>query len=218
MKAYKTYIFDFDYTLADASTGILKCFRHVLDTHKHTNISDDAIRNTIGKTLEQAFIQLTKITDKATIDLYVKEYVNMADIHMTANTKLFPEVLTVLTTLKDQGVQLGIVSTKFRYRIIEFVNQVFPTDFFDVIIGGEDVTQHKPSPEGLLLALTHLKAEKDQYLYIGDSTIDAETAQAIAADFYGVLNGTTTREQLAQYPHIQIGDNLSHLIHKSSYK
>ena len=27
---YKTYLFDFDYTLADSSRGIVKCFRIVL--------------------------------------------------------------------------------------------------------------------------------------------------------------------------------------------
>ena len=53
---YTTYLFDFDYTLADSSRGIVICFRNVLERHGHTGISDEAIKRTIGKTLEE-FIQ-----------------------------------------------------------------------------------------------------------------------------------------------------------------
>ena len=61
---YKTYLFDFDYTLADSSRGIVICFRNVLTRHGHTDITDESIKRTIGKTLEDSFSILTGITDK----------------------------------------------------------------------------------------------------------------------------------------------------------
>ena len=33
MKKYAAYLFDFDYTLADSSAGIFKCFRIVVERH-----------------------------------------------------------------------------------------------------------------------------------------------------------------------------------------
>ncbi len=122
----------------------------------------------------------------------------------------------MLKTLKSQGAQIGIISTKFRFRIREMVDQHFPKDFFDIIIGGEDVKQAKPDPQGIKKALRRLHRRKSETLYIGDSTVDAETAQAAKVDFVGVLNGMTTREELMVYPHRQILDNLSllPLIHK----
>ncbi len=59
---YTTYLFDFDYTLADSSRGIVICFRNVLERHGHTGISDEAIKRTIGKTLEDSFSILSGIT------------------------------------------------------------------------------------------------------------------------------------------------------------
>lgn len=96
------------------------------------------------------------------------------------------------------------------------VDQHFSKDFFDIIIGGEDVKQAKPDPQGIKKALRRLHRRKSETLYIGDSTVDAETAQAAKVDFVGVLNGMTTREELMVYPHRQILDNLSllPLIHK----
>ena len=76
--------------------------------------------------------------------------------------------------MKDSGARIGIISTKFRYRIKELLDQHFPEDFLDIIIGGEDVQTPKPSPEGLLLAIRQLHATKAETLYIGDSTVDAE--------------------------------------------
>ena len=102
-KTYKAYLFDFDYTLADSSRGIVMCFRNVLAMHGHDGISDEAIKRTIGKTLEESFTILTGIDDKETLAAYRKEYVAQADRLMTANTVLFPETLDVLSRLKERG-------------------------------------------------------------------------------------------------------------------
>ena len=59
---YKTYLFDFDYTLADSSRGIVKCFRIVLTRHQYLTVTDEAIKRTIGKTLEESFSILTGTT------------------------------------------------------------------------------------------------------------------------------------------------------------
>ena len=167
---YTTYLFDFDYTLADSSRGIVICFRNVLERHGHTGISDEAIKRTIGKTLEDSFSILSGITTPETLAEYKKEYVKEADTYMTVNTFFFPETVTVLKTLKSQGAQIGIISTKFRFRIREMVDQHFPKDFFDIIIGGEDVKQAKPDPQGIKKALRRLHRRKSETLYIGDST------------------------------------------------
>lgn len=127
---YTTYLFDFDYTLADSSRGIVICFRNVLERHGHTGISDEAIKRTIGKTLEDSFSILSGITTPETLAEYKKEYVKEADTYMTVNTFFFPETVTVLKTLKSQGAQIGIISTKFRFRIREMVDQHFPEKFF----------------------------------------------------------------------------------------
>ena len=136
---YTTYLFDFDYTLADSSRGIVTCFRNVLNRHGYIHPTDDDIKRTIGKTLEDSFSILSGVTDPQQLAEFKKEYVKEADTHMTVNTVLFLETKSVLMALKDSGARIGIISTKFRYRIKELLNQHFPDDFLDIIIGGEDV-------------------------------------------------------------------------------
>lgn len=209
MKRYTTYIFDFDYTLVDSSRGIVTCFRHVLGNHGHTGVKDTEIKRTIGKTLEESFSILTGITEAGTLADYKREYVKAADVHMTANTFFFPETIEVLETLKSQGAVLGIVSTKFRYRILDLFEKTGHDGLVDFIVGGEDVTAPKPDPEGLLLAIGRASGGgKSEVLYVGDSVVDAATAQAAGTDFAGVLHGMTTCEELKTYPHVAIVDDL----------
>lgn len=208
---YTICLFDFDYTLADSSRGIVTCFRNVLNRHGYIRPTDEDIKRTIGKTLEESFSILSGVTDARQLAEFKKEYVKEADTHMTVNTRLFPETRSVLTALKDSGVRIGIISTKFRYRIKELLDQYFSDDFLDIIIGGEDVKTPKPSPEGLLLAIERLHATKAETLYIGDSTVDAETAQRAGVDFAGITHGMTTDEELQQYPHKRIMSSLEEL-------
>lgn len=209
--SYTTYLFDFDYTLADSSRGIVLCFRNVLTLNGYTEVTDEQIKRTIGKTLEESFSLLTGVTDACRLADFKAAYVKEADTHMTVNTFLFPETEAVLTALKASGARIGIISTKYRYRIRELLDRHFPEGFIDIIVGGEDVKAAKPSPEGLLFAIGQLHADKASTLYIGDSTVDAETAQAAGVDFAGITHGVTTREELAAYPHLLISDTLEEL-------
>ena len=52
---YSVYLFDFDYTLADSERGIVGCYRHVLELHGHTGVTDYAIRRTIGHPVTDSF-------------------------------------------------------------------------------------------------------------------------------------------------------------------
>lgn len=209
---YTTYLFDFDYTLADSSCGIVTCFRLVLDRHGYAEVTDEEIKRTIGHTLEDSFSLLTGVADADQLAVFKAEYRKEADTHMTVNTVLFLETKSVLAALKDAGARIGIISTKYRYRIKELLDSHFPAHFMDIVVGGEDVKAAKPSPEGLLLAIKQLRVSKAETLYIGDSTIDAETARAAGVDFAGVTHGVTTAAELAKYPHRKIMNSLEGLL------
>jgi len=209
MRNYDIYLFDFDYTLADSSQGIVRCFQHVLSRNGYNGISEEQIKRTIGHTLEDSFSLLTGQTRSETLSAYTGEYIEQARLVMTAHTKWFPETVEVLTELKNRGARIGIISTKFRYTIREFADRQFPPDFFDRIVGREDVASPKPSPEGILLALESLGGSVANTLYLGDSVIDAQAAQAAGVDFLGVLHGTTARQELEIYPHVGIAPDLT---------
>lgn len=209
---YSAVLFDFDYTLADSSRGIVICFQQVLHRNGYTQVSDEEIKRTIGKTLEDSFSLLTGVSDQEQLINWRKQYGKEADKYMSENTLLFPDTLEVLNKLKQRNVRIGIISTKYRFRILELLGRYFPEEWLDVIIGGEDVTLHKPDPEGLNKAIGFLHLEPIQILYVGDSVIDAETAASAGVDFVGITTGMTTRNELEYFPHVKIISCLSELL------
>ena len=204
---YEAYLFDFDYTLANSEKGIVMCFKHVFERNGFKGIEDDAIKKTIGLTLEEAFILLTGIKDPENISGYRKHYVEKSNEVMVANTKLFPETLPMLRKLKEKGAKTGIISTKYRYRIESTISLYGLDELIDLIIGGEDVETAKPSPEGVRKALERLKCCREKALYIGDSLVDARTAENAGVYFAAVTTGTTTAADFEASPHVKIMEN-----------
>jgi phosphoglycolate phosphatase len=124
---------------------------------------------------------------------------------------LYPSVSATIRRLKERQIALGIVSTKYRYRIESVLKREDLLACFDAIIGGEDVSRHKPDPEGLCLALDRLVSSRGDTLYVGDSIVDAETARRAGVRFVAVLSGVTSREAYREYDTWRVLEHIGEL-------
>lgn len=208
---YKAVIFDFDYTLADATPAIVECANHALASLGFAPADKESIRKTVGMTLSDAFAVFTGITDKELTGRFLDEFKTHADLIMTANTTLLPGAAETLAQLKNTGIKTGIVTSKLHYRIDEVLNRFNIPHLVDYIVGYEDVESPKPSPEGLLNAINHFGLDKSEVLYVGDSIIDAKTAQNAGVDFTAVTTGTTAADDFAKLPNVAVIGGLSDL-------
>lgn len=205
---YSVVVFDFDLTLADSSKGILKCFKHTLQKFKYKIPDDKIIYDTIGLTLEQAFDVLTGQNNNPQNQEMRKEYVKIADEEMVKNTYFYDDAIAILQVLQQAQIKVGIVSTKYRYRIEQSFRSQAGSFPVDEIVGGEDVEYAKPDPQGLEKIIERFNADKKDVLYVGDSYIDAQTALNAGVDFAGVTTGSTGKEDFEKYPTIYIGKSL----------
>ncbi len=208
---YSTVIFDFDYTLADATNGIVASFNHAFTRLGIPECDRESIKKTVGLPLEKAFIELTNNKNEVLINRFKILFREKADEVMSRSTVLYGGTASTLARLKENGFNTGIVTTKYRFRIVETLKMHGILDLVDFIVGGEDVKEPKPSPEGLLLAINRFNAQKNSVLYIGDSLVDAEAALEANVDFVAVITGTTKEDEFSQYPRVKILKNLSEL-------
>lgn len=205
-------IFDFDYTLADSSRGVIVCFNFAFD-RLGLPIADDAtIRQTIGLTLPDALVMLGGKEYTRYTDAFTRLFMERADEIMADNTQLFEVVPETVETLRDLGIRLGIFSLKYRYRIETVLKREALLDAFEVIIGAEDVSEYKPNPKGLLVAMERLGCVRENCLYVGDSLTDAKTAQRADTDFIAVLSGVTPRAAFDNYNIYAVLEDVSGLL------
>ena len=126
-------------------------------------------------------------------------------------TLLYPWVAETVRALRAAGQRLGIVSSKYRYRIERILAEGGLASQFEVIIGGEDVAQHKPDPAGLLLALQRLNYLRQTCSTLVTIPVDAEAASRVGVPFMAVLTGTSDVLSFAPYPVHSFLTNVSRL-------
>ncbi|WP_042339097.1 HAD family hydrolase [Paraburkholderia ferrariae] len=188
----RAVLFDFDLTLADSSAGIADCTAHALRRLDCPPVPPEQIRGVIGLALPAMFRTLTGEDEPARADAFARYFVERADEVMVASTRIYPEVPDLFASLREWGIAIGIVSSKFRYRIEAILAVAGLQSHADVIVGGEDVARHKPDPEGLVCALARLGLPADAAIYVGDHAVDALAAEQAGIPFVGAVSGTTS--------------------------
>lgn len=185
----RAVLFDFDFTLGDSADAIVHCSRAAFVDMGLPPADPSAIRRTIGLTLQQSFRQLTGEEGSERAEAYTRSYVAHADAVMTGMTTVYAPAASVLATMRARGVATAIVSTKYRYRIESILEHVGLAGAVDFIVGGEDVTRHKPDPEGLQRALAGLGVDGAHAVYVGDHPVDGHAAAGAGVRFVRVLTG-----------------------------
>jgi len=190
---------------------VVECINYALENLELPAVSAEQACRTIGLSLPNTFLTLAGEEHHALSNEFVRLFIQRADQVMADNTFLFESVPQIISALKQNGLKLGIVSTKYRYRIETTLNREGLSDSFDIIIGGEDVAEHKPNPTGLQMALDRLGCTPAEAIYIGDSLTDAQTAQRAEVDFIAVLSGATPQDALNGYPVYRFLEDVSEL-------
>jgi len=207
----KAVIFDFDYTLADSSRAVIECANNGLQGLGLPLASPDAICRTIGLSLPETLVRLAGEKQRPLADEFRRFWRQRSDQIMVDWTVLLPGVREAVRSLRENGFQTGIVSTKYRSRIEAVLSREKLSDAFEVIVGGEDVSAHKPDPQGLLRAMDALGASPEKTLYVGDSVTDARTAERANVSFAAVLSGVTRREEFNGFAVHRVLENLGEL-------
>ncbi|AZK45457.1 pyrophosphatase PpaX [Paenibacillus lentus] len=190
-----TVLFDLDGTIIDTNELIIASFQHVLDKHKQPRTREQIIPY-MGMTLEQQFQAFSGWQDVSEL---VTDYRSFNTIHHDTMVKGFPHVDEVISTLKDRGIKLGIVTTKIRpstMRVLELFGLV---KYMDTIVTVQDVTHPKPHPEPVLKAMEQLNADPKRTIMIGDSPADIKSAQAAGALSAAVAWSLKGAEELKKY-------------------
>lgn len=207
----KAVIFDFDYTLADSSHGVIECINFALDEMGLDRVTYDAACRTIGLSLHETFLTLGEHHEAKRCEEFHQLFVQRAELVMANSTVLYDSVPGMVEALRGRDLRLGIVSTKYRSRIEAVLMREAMMDGFDVVIGGEDVEHNKPHPQGLLRAIDQLECSPESVVYVGDSVVDAQVAQRAGVPLVVVLSGVTPREHFEGYKTFAMLESVSHL-------
>lgn len=198
-------IFDLDGTLLDTEPLIIESFDHVLKTYRpDLTITREMELSFLGPTLSEnlhKYLPSEKVNEA--IELYRK---HNRDIH-PKKLKEIPNATKLLTQLKEEGYALGIFSSKKKDMVEYGLSLVGWESYFEAIIGYDEVTQHKPHPEGLLKTIQAMKGSVDAAIYVGDTYTDIQAAHACGVYSVAYLSHPERKDAiLNEVPNARISD------------
>lgn len=109
----------------------------------------------------------------------------------------FSSLIDTLEALKQAQVKVTIATSKRRHLVEEVLDHHNLSHYFSLIVGAQDVANHKPHPESVHLTLKQMSTDKTDAVVIGDSTYDLDMARSAGVDAIGVTTGIHTKEVLA---------------------
>ena len=193
MGRYDGIIFDIDGTLTSTNELIFASFNHITKKYLDKSLTNEEVVSLFGPT-EDKIIEdwFGENAEKVKRDYY--SFYN--DNHAMAN--LYPGVKELLQFLKEKNILLSIYTGKGRKAALLTLKKLEIYDFFDLIITGSDVKDHKPSPEGIEIFLDKYSLDKERVLMVGDAPADIKAARAAGVQVASAVWDSYAREEVLE--------------------
>jgi phosphoglycolate phosphatase len=188
-------LFDFDGTLADSYPAITASVNHVRSLHHLPPLPEAEVRRHVGRGPEHL---LRTTVGGGDVAADVAAYRAHHPSVLRSGTRLLPGAAEALRTLHSRGLHLAVCSNKpvtFTRQLLDYLDVA---KYLKIVLGPEDVARPKPAPDMLLAALGRLNVRAAEALYVGDMTVDVETARAAGVMVWVVATGSDEPDALAR--------------------
>ena len=200
MYDYKAVLFDLDGTLINSLHDIADSMNRVLEKKGYQTHNYDAYRNFIGRGLYNLVgrtLPEAEKTEQNIRNLY-QELLRDYEVNLLQKTVLYRGIPELLDALASKGIRLTILSNKADNLTKEIAAELLKAWPFELVLGSCDTVPRKPDPAGALMVCEALQLEPSDFLYIGDTSTDMQTAIASGMYPVGVTWGFRTKEELLE--------------------
>ena len=209
---YKTLLFDMDGTVLDTLGDLTAAINYTMEKFGQPKHTLEEVKSYVGdgivKLLERS---IPNGRGAFNFDEQLETYKEYYAAHNRDLTRPYDGILELMKTAKDEGLNVGIVSNKHQSAVTELTKYYFG-DLVDVAVGNRPDSKPKPDPAVVFEALNELGADPDTALYIGDSDVDARTAEAAGLDCVLVAWGFRDRTVLEKQKSVAVVDNVDELM------
>ncbi len=204
-------MFDLDGTLVDSLPDLAAATNRMLEDTGTAPLSQDQIKQFVGNGLLNLVERVIRHCDlsmdrhaelaKATLAHY-----NAAS---TAQTVVYNGVPEALQQLRDMGCVMGVCTNKNEAPARHVLEALGLAAYFDTVIGGDSLHTRKPDPAHLEASFAAVTSAGPQ-IFVGDSEVDAETAQRAGVPFLLFSDGYR-KSPVTEIPHTHSYDQSSEL-------
>ncbi len=197
---FRAILFDLDGTLLDTLTDIAESMNaalqrfgfaaHPIEAYRY--FVGDSVNSLVRRTLPKEHLNDENIEKckSSMLDEYSRRW--------SQNTKPYPQIPELLGELEKRNIPKAVLSNKPDNFTKLTVKELLAGFSFDIVQGVSDTVTRKPDPAAALAIAEKLRIAPADFLYLGDTNTDMQTA--IAAGMYpvGALWGFRTADELKE--------------------
>jgi phosphoglycolate phosphatase-like HAD superfamily hydrolase len=186
-------IFDMDGTLVDTFNLIAESYDYAIGSLTRKQLDGSRASGAQGYTLEEALAKGLPVSD---VPKALGRFHDYFDKNFNSRANVFPGIKRSLVALRRRGVGLAVFTGQTRRATEITLQRTDLKDFFTEIVTADDVTEPKPSPEGLKLAMEGIRADPDGTVYVGDDPDDVYASRGAGVKTAAALWGSVRRNEL----------------------
>jgi len=200
----QNFLFDFDSTLADTRDVAVIATQRAFESQGLSLPERDIVVSYMGVPIEVSFAKMAKesLSPAALTDLYTA-FRTQYQAAEKLGINLFDGMAATLTSLKDRGAQLFVVSSKHSVPLQRNLAQVGLGTMFQAISGSDTVDHYKPAPDGILALVDRFHLDPKESVMIGDAKYDIQMGKnagvATVAAMWGAADPDSVRAEDPTY-------------------
>lgn len=205
----KAVVFDLDGTLADTSGDLLAaanvCFQQ-MGFGDLLGAGDAGVALRGGRRMLETGLKRVDAYDPATVDRYYPILLEAYGQDIDTHTFLFEGAMDAVETLKTKGYAVGICTNKPEGLAHLLMQQLGARDAFAALVGADTLTVRKPDPSPLIETARRLGSTTPNFVLVGDSDTDRNTARNAGVPSILVTFGPSGEDMAALHPEALLHD------------
>jgi HAD superfamily hydrolase (TIGR01509 family) len=190
-------VFDCDGTLADTESLSDRAWSETLATYGYAPTSED-FRAVIGHPFAQNWEHFRARVDLGDQDVFRAalrgRFIELFDAELV----LHDDAVDTLRELAVDGVPIAVASSSTHAHVLRVLARGSLTDLVSVVIGADDVNEHKPAPGPYLAAARGLGVDPRRCSAVEDTPVGVASAVAAGMFTVGVVRAHGSADDLAQ--------------------
>ena len=220
-----TILFDLDGTLVDTAPDLIIAHNHVMKKFGFQTKGPDEIKALVGmgaKTMmgrtiwNSAKEELKKVKEEDIKSEMVKEFIKYYGDNILVKSKLIKGVKESLVWCNKNKISMGVCTNKQEHLAVDLLKKIKINNFFEFVAGSNTFDFCKPDARHLTNVIEIMGGDIKKCIMIGDSEVDALSAQNASLPFILLEDGyTNVKTSQMKYDHlIKDFTNLDKIIKK----
>ena len=195
-----TLLFDLDGTLVDTAPDLVLAHNHVMKKFGFESKPIQEIKSLVGMGAKSMFSkilwksakdELKKIKDKDIKDKMVEEFINFYANNILVESKLVAGTKEFLTWCKKNNISMGVCTNKQEHLAVDLLKKIGINSYFEYVAGCNTFDYCKPDARHLTSVIEIMGGDIKKTIMIGDSDVDAKSAENASLPFVLLENGYT---------------------------